>query len=157
MKNQRFYTIDEAITLLENYCAYQERCHKDVETKLFQLHLIPEAKEKIILHLIQHNYLNEERFAKAFARGKFSIKNWGKQRIKNELKLRNISNYNINSALKEINEEEYLQTLETLSTKKLQLIKETNLLKKKSKLANYLISKGFETTLVFNHLNTIFT
>jgi regulatory protein len=157
MKNQRFYTVDEAITLLENYCAYQERCHKDVETKLFQLHLIPEAKEKIILHLIQHNYLNEERFAKAFARGKFSIKNWGKQRIKNELKLRNISNYNINSALKEINEEEYLQTLETLSTKKLQLIKETNLLKKKSKLANYLISKGFETTLVFNHLNTIFT
>lgn len=157
MKNQRFYTVDEAITLLENYCAYQERCHKDVETKLFQLHLIPEAKEKIILHLIQHNYLNEERFAKAFARGKFSIKNWGKQRIKKELKLRNISNYNINSALKEINEEEYLQTLETLSTKKLQLIKETNLLKKKSKLANYLISKGFETTLVFNHLNTIFT
>lgn len=157
MKNQRFYTVDEAITLLENYCAYQERCHKDVETKLFQLHLIPEAKEKIILHLIQHNYLNEERFAKAFARGKFSIKNWGKQRIKNELKLRNISNYNINSALKEINEEAYLQTLETLSTKKLQLIKETNLLKKKSKLANYLISKGFETTLVFNHLNTIFT
>lgn len=157
MKNQRFYTVDEAITLLENYCAYQERCQKDVETKLFQLHLIPEAKEKIILHLIQHNYLNEERFAKAFARGKFSIKNWGKQRIKNELKLRNISNYNINSALKEINEEEYLQTLETLSTKKLQLIKETNLLKKKSKLANYLISKGFETTLVFNHLNTIFT
>lgn len=157
MKNQRFYTVDEAITLLENYCAYQERCHKDVETKLFQLHLIPEAKEKIILHLIQHNYLNEERFAKAFARGKFSIKNWGKQRIKKELKLRNISNYNINSALKEINEEEYLQTLETLSTKKLQLIKETDLLKKKSKLANYLISKGFETTLVFNHLNTIFT
>lgn len=147
MKNQRFYTVDEAITLLENYCAYQERCHKDVETKLFQLHLIPEAKEKIILHLIQHNYLNEERFAKAFARGKFSIKNWGKQRIKNELKLRNISNYNINSALKEINEEEYLQTLETLSTKKLQLIKETDLLKKNRNLQIILFLKDLKQHL----------
>ena len=81
MKNDKSYTVDEATKLLENYCAYQERCHKEVEQKLYDLNMIPEAKEKIIIHLLQHNFLNEERFAKAFVRGKFSIKNWGKQRI----------------------------------------------------------------------------
>lgn len=149
MKNDKSYTVDEATKLLENYCAYQERCHKEVEQKMYDLKLIPEAKEKIILHLIQHNFLNEERFSIAFVRGKFSIKNWGKQRIINELKFKNISPYNINSALKEIDENDYLQSLEKLAKKKLPLIKESNKFKKSSKLANYLISKGYESDLVF--------
>lgn len=155
MKNDKSYTVDEATKLLENYCAYQERCHKEVEQKLYDLNMIPEAKEKIIIHLLQHNFLNEERFAKAFVRGKFSIKNWGKQRILNELKFRNISTYNINTALKEINETEYLNTLEKLAEKKLHLIKEPNNFKKTSKLANYLISKGFESNLVFKTVKAI--
>ena len=126
MKNDKSYTVDEATKLLENYCAYQERCHKEVEQKLYDLNMIPEAKEKIIIHLLQHNFLNEERFAKAFVRGKFSIKNWGKQRILNELKFRNISIYNINTALKEIDDEDYLKTLQKIAKKKLPLIKESN-------------------------------
>ena len=149
MKNDKSYTVDEATKLLENYCAYQERCHKEVEQKLYDLNMIPEAKEKIIIHLLQHNFLNEERFAKAFVRGKFSIKNWGKQRILNELKFRNISIYNINTALKEIDDEDYLKTLQKIAKKKLPLIKESNAFKKSSKLVNYLISKGFEPNLVY--------
>ena len=102
MKNNKSYTVDEAKKALEHYCSYQERCHKEVEKKLYDLKMIPAAKEIIILHLTEHNFLNEERYAKAFARGKFSIKNWGKIRIINELKYRNISQYNIKTALNEI-------------------------------------------------------
>lgn len=155
MKSEKSYTVDEATKLLENYCAYQERCHKEIEQKLYDLKLIPEAKEKIILHLLQHNFLNEERYAKAFVRGKFSIKKWGKQRIINELKFKSISIYNINTALCEINENEYLNTLKQLAEKKFLLIKESNSFKKSSKLANYLISKGYETDLVFSIIKKI--
>lgn len=155
MKNEKSYTVIEATKLLENYCAYQERCHKEIEQKLYDLNMIPEAKEQIILHLLQHNFLNEERFSKAFVRGKFSIKNWGKQRIINELKFRNISTYNINTALKEIDDEHYLKTLQKLAEKKFPLIKESNAFKKSSKLVSYLISKGFEPGLVYQIVKNI--
>ena len=155
MKNPKTYTVDEATKVLENYCAYQERCHKEVEQKLYDLKMIPEAKEKIIIHLLQHNFLNEERFAKAFARGKFSIKKWGKLRIVNELKFRNISSYNINTALQEIKEVDYLNTLKIIAEKKLILIKEPNHFKKTNKLSNYLISKGFESNLVYQTVKSI--
>jgi len=149
MKPQKSYTVDEATKVLEHFCTYQERCHKEVEKKLYDLNMIPEAKEKIILHLLQHNFLNEERFAKAYVRGKFSIKKWGRIKIVNELKFRNISSYNIKTALQEINEEDYLNTLQSIAEKKLPLVRETNLFKKRNKLSTFLISKGFETTLVY--------
>lgn len=155
MKNQKSYTVNEAMQLMENYCAYQERCHKEVVQKLYDLKMIPEAQEKIIIHLIQHNFLNEERFAKTFARGKFSIKKWGKIKIQNELKYRNISNYNINAALNEINEEDYLKTLMQLAEKKLAVINEPNLFKKRQKLIKYLYSKGYESNLVYETVNSI--
>ena len=155
MRTKKSYTVDEATKLLENYCAYQERCHKEVEQKLYDINMIPEAKEKIILHLLQHNFLNEERFAKAFVRGKFSIKKWGKIRIVNELKFRNISAYNIKSSLKEINNEDYLEALQKIAEKKLALIKESNLFKKRNKLATFLISKGFESDLVFKTVKAL--
>jgi regulatory protein len=155
MKNQKSYTVNEARKVLEHFCAYQERCHKEVEQKLYDLKMIPEAKEQIILHLLQHNFLNEERFSKAFVRGKFTIKKWGRIKIVNELKFRNISSYNIKTALKEINEDDYLTVLQQLAEKKLTLIKETNSFKKKNKLSTYLISKGFETNLVYNVSNSL--
>ena len=83
--------VEEAKRATEKYCAYQERCHKEVEQKLYDLNMIPEARDLIIVHLIEHNFLNEERFSKSYARGKFRIKKWGKQRITRELKFRNIS------------------------------------------------------------------
>lgn len=149
MKINRTYTVDEATKVLEKYCAYQERCHQEVENKLYDLKMISEAKEQIILHLLQHNFLNEERFAKAFVRGKFSIKKWGRNKIIRELKSKQISEYNIKTALKEINEEIYLKTLHEIAEKKLALLKETNIYKKRNKLSNFLISKGFESNLVY--------
>src|SRR5690606_25508974 len=129
-KNKTF-TVKEAIKKLEHYCAYQERCHKDVIIKLKQMNMIPIAIDTVITHLIENNYLNEERFAKSFARGKFNIKKWGRDRIVRELKLREISKYNINTALKEITESDYLDTFEKLAQKRFFQIHETNPLKKK--------------------------
>ncbi|WP_456376950.1 regulatory protein RecX [Lutibacter sp.] len=156
MNPKKTYTVDEATKALEHFCAYQERCHKEVEKKLYDLKMIPEAKEQIILHLLQHNFLNEERFAKAFVRGKFSIKKWGKIKIVNALKFKNISPYNIKSALQEINDEEYVNTLQKIAEKKLALLKEPNVYKKKNKLITFLMSKGFETNLVYKVTNNLF-
>ena len=155
MKTQKSYTVDEALRAMENFCAFQERCHKEVEQKLYDLKMIPEAKEKIILHLMQHNFLNEERFSKAFVRGKFSVKKWGRIKIISELKFKNISSYNIKTALKEINSEEYKNTLTQLAEKKIPLIKEANLFKKRNKLSTFLISKGYESSLVFEVVKSI--
>lgn len=155
MKSQKSYTVDEATKVLEHFCAYQERCHKEVEQRLYDLKMISEAKEKIILHLLQHNFLNEERFSKAYARGKFSIKKWGKIKIISELKFKNISSYNIKSALAEINDDDYLKTLQKIAKKKLGLIQESNSFKKKTKLSTFLISKGFESELVYKVVNLL--
>ncbi|WP_108867638.1 regulatory protein RecX [Aquimarina aquimarini] len=148
-------TVAEATHKMERYCAYQERCHKDIEDKLRTMKLIPEAKEKIILHLLEHNFLNEERFAKSFARGKFNIKKWGKQRITRELKLRKISPYNIKTALKEIAEEDYFITFHELAEKKYNSISEQDKNKKYKKLVDYLLYRGWETNLVYEKANEL--
>ena len=111
--------------------------------------LIPEARELILLHLLQENFLNEERFAKSFARGKFRIKKWGKNRIVRELKFRDISAYNIKSALKEIEEKEYLKTIFEITEKRNEVISEGNQYKRKKKLIDFLLRKGYETDLIF--------
>ena len=143
------YTLTEATRKLEGYCAYQDRCHKEVVTKLREMGMIPIAIDEIIGHLIQENFLNEERFARSFARGKFNIKKWGKNRIVNELKQRDITKYNINLALKELEETAYLETLEKLAGKRLAQLTETNVFKKRKKLADYLLYRGWESPLVY--------
>ncbi len=148
-------TVIEALKKMEHYCAYQERCHKDVEDKLKTMKLIPEAKEKIILHLLEQNFLNEERFAKSFARGKFRIKNWGKQRIVRELKYRNISLYNIKTALKEIPEKDYFDMFHQIAEKKHTSLKGTNKYKKRKKLTDYLLYRGWETHLIFDKVKEL--
>lgn len=157
MQQTKTYTVDEATRLLENYCAYQERCHKEIEQKLFDLKMIPEAKEHIILHLMQHNFLNEERYAKSYARGKFNIKKWGKIKVTNHLKFKGISAYNIKTALKEINDDDYYSNLQSIAEKKLRLLKEPNLYKKRNKLSTFLISKGYENSLVFDLVKSLIT
>ena len=134
---------------MERYCAYQERCHQEVVRKLREMRMIPEAIDHIMAHLIKENYLNEERFAKSFARGKFNIKKWGKKRIVQELKNRHISRFNIKSALKEIDDEDYLNTLHSLAIKRLSQITETHPQKRKRKLADYLLYRGWESDLVY--------
>ena len=97
MQKKKSYTVDELQKKMEYFCVYQDRCHQEVERKMNEHQLIPEAQEKILLYLMQHNFLNEERFSKSFARGKFRIKNWGKQRITRALKSKNISAFKRNS------------------------------------------------------------
>ncbi|WP_274633372.1 regulatory protein RecX [Tenacibaculum sp. L6] len=153
--NKQVFTVEEIKRKMEHYCVYQDRCHKEIEAKLREYRLIPEAREHILLHLLEHNFLNEERFSRSFARGKFRIKKWGKERIVRELKFRDISTYNIKSALKEIDEEEYIKTLYELVDKKNALVKETNKFKRKKKIADYLLYRGFESNLVYEALKTI--
>ncbi|NRB84492.1 MAG: RecX family transcriptional regulator [Winogradskyella sp.] len=147
------YTVDEAQKVLENYCAYQERCHKDVKSKLKEMKMIPEAIDNILVHLIEQKYLNEERFAKAFVRGKFRIKKWGKSRLVRELKFREISKYSIESGLSEINPEEYLEVLDELVKKRIAQVKEPDPYKKKRKVADYLLYRGWESHLIYEKLN----
>ncbi|MDG4715014.1 MULTISPECIES: regulatory protein RecX [Winogradskyella] len=153
MNLQKTYTIDEAQKKLENYCAYQERCHKEVRAKLKNMRMIPEAIDKIMVHLINHNFLNEERFAKTFVRGKFRIKKWGKNRLVRELKFKDISKYAIDVALKEISDEDYFETLDEITQKRIEQVKEKNLYKKKKKVADYLLYRGWESNLVYEKLN----
>ena len=118
------YTFEEIKHKLEYYCSYQDRCHKEVEQKLNSFTLITALKEKVIVHLIENNFINEERFAKSFARGKHNYKGWGKNRIVNELKFRNISSRIIETALKEIPEATYLENFHALAEKNWEIIKE---------------------------------
>jgi regulatory protein len=155
MQQKKSFTVDELQKKMEYYCVYQDRCHQEVERKMTEYQLIPEAKEKILLHLMQHNFLNEERFSRSFARGKFRIKNWGKQRIVRELKNKNISNYNIKSALKEINEDEYLQTIYRITENRNNSITEKNIYKRKKKLQDFLLGKGYEYDLIFKTVNAV--
>lgn len=148
-------SVAEARKKMERFCAYQERCHQEVHEKLRALGMIPEAIDQIIGHLIQENYLNEERFAKTFARGKFRIKKWGRRRIIQELKLRKISSYNIKSALAEINEQDYLKELDALAKKRLSQLTEKNVLKRKRKLADYLLYRGWESHLVYGKIKEL--
>lgn len=155
LKKTESYTLKEATKKLEGYCAYQERCHKEVKQKLRDMNMIPEAIDQIIAHLVQENYLNEERFAQSFARGKFNIKKWGRNRIVSELKFRGISKFNIKTALKEIDDQAYLITLDKLAKKRLNQIKETNTQKRRKKLADYLLYRGWESHLVYGKLKEL--
>ena len=149
------YTLQEAVKKMEGYCAYQERCHKEVTAKLREMKMIPDAIDQIIVHLINENYLNETRFAQSFARGKFSVKKWGRNRIINELKQRNISKYNIEVALREIDDEAYSAALDALAEKRLGQLTEKNVQKRRRKLADYLLYRGWESHLVYEKIRQL--
>ncbi|MCB9426481.1 MAG: RecX family transcriptional regulator [Flavobacteriales bacterium] len=140
---------------LEHYCAYQDRSHQEVIQKMFDLKVPYEDKDEIIVHLIEHNFLNEERFAKSFARGKHNIKKWGRIRIVRELEMRQISSYNIKTALKEIDNTDYLNIFGEVSEKKWNTTLETNLFKKKKKVGDYLFRLGYEKELIYDFINSI--
>ena len=155
MSSNKTYTVEEALLKLQNYCSYQERCHQDVQQKLMGMRMIPEATDQIIVHLLEHNFLNEERFAKTFVSGKFRIKKWGRRRLTIELQKKDISKFNINQAIREIDEVEYIETFNNLAKKRLNSIKEINKLKKKKKLADYLLFRGWESHLVYEKVNEL--
>ncbi|MFV8268892.1 regulatory protein RecX [Flavobacterium sp. GT2N3] len=149
------YTVKVAIHKIEQYCAYQERCHEEVVQKLRSMKMESDEIDTIMVHLISENFLNEERFACSFARGKHRIKHWGKIRIVNELKFRKITQYNINLALKEITIDEYTATFHKASERHWETIRETNMLKKRKKFCDYLLRKGFESNLVYEKVKEL--
>jgi len=149
------YNLQEIKQKLEYYCVYQERCFKEIEEKLNSFFLIPAAKEEILIHLIENNYVNEERFAQSFARGKHNYKNWGRNRIKNELKFRNISSRLIDIGLKEIDNESYLEKFNSLAEKHWETIKEKKGSKKNKKFIDYFLRRGFETNLIYEKLREL--
>jgi regulatory protein len=148
-------TIKEALQKLEHFCAYQDRCHDEVVTKLYSLKMSPEEIDIIIVKLIEDNFLNETRFACSFARGKHRIKNWGKIRIVNELKIRHISTTNINLALKEITPDEYEATFNQVSDRFWENLTETNSLKRRKKFCDYMLRRGYESNLVYDKMKEL--
>lgn len=148
-------TPQQALLKMANYCAYQERCHSETKNKLAELGIYYENADQIIAELIIQNYLNEERFAKAYAGGKFRIKKWGRNKIKQELKQKKVSDYCILQGLKEIDADDYFKTLKKEAFEKYKKLKEKNLLVKANKTAQYLISRGYEGDLVWDVVKLI--
>lgn len=143
------FTPEQSLPKIKQYCAYQERCHMEVREKLYSFGLHKNEVAEIISTLITENYLNEERFAIHFAGGKFRMKQWGKIKIKQALKQKQVSEYCIRKALKEIDNNEYRQTFFKLAEQKLKTLKtEKNIFIKKRKLQDFLIQKGYEREMI---------
>ncbi|MBK9938584.1 MAG: RecX family transcriptional regulator [Chitinophagaceae bacterium] len=152
---KKYLTNEQALQKLKHYCAYQERCHSEVREKLYSLGVWTKEHDEIIASLIEENYLNEERFAVAYAGGHFRIKQWGRIKIKYELKQKQVSEYSIKKALKQIEDEEYGKVLEKLAREKYAALKKEQFLVRKKKTADYLVSKGYEADLVNTILKII--
>lgn len=137
-----------ALEALQRYCAYQDRCHKEVRSKLLELGVYGDELEWVIVELITEGFLDEERFARSYARGKFRMKHWGKRRITQELKYRDISDYCIKKGLSEIEDEAYEEALRTLLEKKLSTLPQKNIHVIRKKLYEYANRKGYESFLI---------
>ncbi|HSZ24289.1 MAG TPA: regulatory protein RecX [Cytophagaceae bacterium] len=152
-KKEKSYTDKEVLMKISSFCSYQERTQKEVREKLYGYGLNKDTVEEIIVKLIGENFLNEERFAKIYAGGKFRIKKWGKKKIQEALKQKDISDYCIRQAIKEIPQDDYIITLKALIEKRDLMEKEKNSYKRKYKIAQYIIGRGFESELVWEILN----
>lgn len=136
-------------TMITRYCQYQDRCQKEVRNKLYENGASKNEVEELLIELIGIKLIDEERYARNFARGKFRIKNWGRRKIVYELKQDQISDYCIKKGLTEIDDEEYMHTLERLAERKMPDIKkEQNVFARRAKLQRYLTQKGYENELV---------
>ncbi|MDX1943437.1 MAG: regulatory protein RecX [Saprospiraceae bacterium] len=156
LKKSKYISRAEALSRMQRYCAYQERSHREVRGKLLDLNIYGDDLEEILAQLIADNFLNEERFARTYARGKFRMKQWGKRRIVQELKRHEVSDYSIRKALEEISEKDYNITLQEVIQKKKASLAETDNFILRNKIAQYAISRGYEPDLVWQILETIF-
>jgi regulatory protein len=140
---------EQALQKARHYCGYQERCHQEVKEKLYSFGLRRQDVDMAIASLIEENYLNEQRFAIQFAGGHFRMKQWGRIKIRYELKQRQVSEYNIKIAMATIPEEDYAQTLTRLADRKMETLQtESNLFVRKKKLHDYLLNRGYEQDLI---------
>ncbi|MDG2108903.1 MAG: regulatory protein RecX [Flavobacteriaceae bacterium] len=152
---KKILTLLEAQKKMEHYCAYQERCHKEVVKKLQELGMIPISIDTIVSKLVEDNYLNETRFAQSYARGKFRIKKWGKIRIRRELKARNLSDYNIKKALEEISDLDYNTTFLELFEKRKKEVYENIPSVQKKKIISYMVYRGWELEKIYEAMHQI--
>jgi len=153
-KLHKYISKDEALSKLQAYCAYQDRCHSEVRTKLIQYKIYGDDLEDIIVELINDKFLDEERFARSYARGKFRIKKWGKNKITQELKRKKVSAYCIKKGLSEIDDEEYAETAFIVIEK--HFSKLTGLIPiKKQKTFAFAYRKGYESFIITDVLNDI--
>jgi regulatory protein len=149
MLRKKNLTSEQALQRAKLYCSYQERCHAETKEKLYSLGLFKNDVDRIVSLLIEEGYLNEERFAAAYARGKFRMKHWGRIKIKYELKQRKVSEYCIREAMKQIDEDEYMKVLAKLAREKLNELRgEGNDFVRKKKVFDFLLQKGFERDLI---------
>ncbi|MBI1341680.1 MAG: RecX family transcriptional regulator [Terrimonas sp.] len=155
MLHRKKLSKEQALQKLRQYCAYQERSHSEVKEKAYSFGLWKNQVEELLSELIQDGYLNEERFAIAFAGGKFRMKQWGRVKIKYALKQKQVSDYCIRKALKEIGEEDYEKTFMLVAEKRWNSIKGAgvNSFVKMSKTREYLLQKGFEAVLINRFIN----
>jgi regulatory protein len=148
-------TPTEAKGKIQRYCAYQERSHQEVRNKLYSFGLYSDEVDNLLTDLITDGFLNEERFAKAFAGGKFRMKKWGRIKIVNALEAQGLSKNCIRIGLKEIDDSDYVKTLQSILQKKGEESEEENIFIKRDKLSKYAIQKGYEPELVWRSLKEL--
>jgi regulatory protein len=154
--HEKTYTLDEALARMEHYCAYRERCHREVVEKLREMRMIPEAIDTIVVKLIEENFLNESRFANAFVNGKFQQKGWGKIRLRRELRQRDISEFLIREALSGISDDAYRERFVNLAEKRWDALKnEGESLRRKKKFVDYFMYRGWESERIYQYLDTL--
>ena len=144
---------EDALNLMQKHCAYQDRCQSEIRTRLIEHSVYGDDLEEIIAELISDDFINEERFVQAYVRGKFRIKKWGKMKILKELKYRRISAYSINKGMKEIDYDEYLDTLKLLLQKKNPTLRVKDKWDRRKKLTSYATQKGYEYEVIKEVLN----
>ncbi|HTH54543.1 MAG TPA: regulatory protein RecX [Cyclobacteriaceae bacterium] len=156
LDQRKSVTPTEALAKIYRYCAYQERSHLEVKIKLFEYGLRSGEVDEILSRLITEGFLNEERYARAFAGGRFRMMKWGKLKIQRELEMAGLTPKCIARGLTEIDQKDYLKTLTGLIRKKSAQTSETDLFKKKNKLARFAIGKGYEPDLVWDVIREVF-
>ena len=155
-ERKKSLTPTEAFSRILKYCAYQERSHQEVKKKLFDYGLHSDDVDQLLSRLITEGFVNEERFAKAFAGGKFRMKKWGRLKIENELNALGLSRNCINRGMKEILDEDYIETLQRLLKKKNDLLSEPDMFVKRDKLAKFAIGRGYEPDLVWKQIKELY-
>lgn len=155
MQFKKYVTEEDALKKIKHYCAYQERCHSEVKEKLYSFGLYKQQVENILSKLIEDNYLNEERFAIAFAGGKFRMKHWGRKKIEYELRQKQVSTFCIKLALKAIDEKDYHSSLLKLATAKWNSVSDEVVYARVAKTYAYLLQKGYESSLIQQQLKQI--
>ena len=152
---KKYFSLQEAREKIKHYCAYQERCHAEVKQKLIGFGLTEDDINEVLVVLIEENFLNEERFAKQYVRGKFIIKKWGRNKIKYELQKKQVSQHNIKIALSTIDEDDYINTLQKELQDYYSKIKSGKPYQNKIKAQQYLQQRGFELSLIIEQFKEL--